>query len=238
MKGERTISIGWFSLAILVVLPVAAEGLQAATVVLMESRGDANFTIAPRMSSTDLAQGIVPTSSPGTANEPLATLTNGVFALNYGPVFPNGVTTGKYKLDLGSVLDIGQINTYSFNQSGNRGQQFLSVYGSRLAMDPGFNPVTWTLIGSVDTRGLVTGNYNGTSIQDSTGFLGSYRWLLWSVSPISGAAGGENTSFQEFDVVAGQGVSSTADIPEPATLALLGLAASGLGGYIRRRRTA
>jgi len=28
------------------------------------------------------------------------------------------------------------------------------------------------------------------------------------------------------------------DIPEPATMALLGLAACGLGGYIRRRRTA
>ena len=28
------------------------------------------------------------------------------------------------------------------------------------------------------------------------------------------------------------------NVPEPATMALLGLAATGLGGYIRRRKTA
>ena len=37
---------------------------------------------------------------------------------------------------------------------------------------------------------------------------------------------------------AGLAGSQPGDIPEPATLALLGLAATGLGGYIRRRRTA
>jgi hypothetical protein len=32
--------------------------------------------------------------------------------------------------------------------------------------------------------------------------LGSYRWLVWAVAPATDNAGGENTAFQEFQVIA------------------------------------
>ena len=40
------------------------------------------------------------------------------------------------------------------------------------------------------------------------------------------------------DVIGLGGTDGGEDIPEPATMALLGLAACGLGGYVRRRRKA
>ena len=41
----------------------------------------------------------------------------------------------------------------------------------------------------------------------------------------------EESLVELFERIAPEG-----DVPEPATMALLGLAACGLGGYVRRRR--
>ena len=53
-------------------------------------------------------------------------------------------------------------------------------------------------------------------------YLGAYAW--GSGTPINGIE------------VSAPVTGSQDDIPEPATLALVGLAACGLGGYVRRRR--
>jgi len=44
--------------------------------------------------------------------------------------------------------------------------------------------------------------YEATSIRRSTGKpLGSYRWLVWAVSPTNGEIGGQNTAFGELQVI-------------------------------------
>lgn len=164
--------------------------------VTVESRGDLNFEKIAKVSSTDLAQGRNVIANQHTANEPLATLTDGKIADNYGPVFPNGAAGCMYAIDLGESKNIAQINTYSFAQ-GSRGHQKFALYGSNAA-DPGWDVPdsgTFTLIAEVDTTHGPSGKYEATSV---TG--GKFRWLVWAVEPINERPG-EYTTFQEFDVV-------------------------------------
>ncbi|MCY3017907.1 MAG: PDZ domain-containing protein [Planctomycetota bacterium] len=143
--------------------------------------------------------------APGTMNEPVAVLTDGKLGKNYGPVFGNGCADGMYKLDLGAAKSVAQVNTFSYNQNGNRGRQRFVLYGSNAAADPGWNvedPRVFTPLADVDTRKPPTADFVATSIRQSDGKpLGSYRWLIWAIAPVTTNAGGENTSFQEFQVL-------------------------------------
>jgi membrane-associated protease RseP (regulator of RpoE activity) len=145
------------------------------------------------------------TSQPATNNEPLTTLFDGKLANNYGPVFSNGVEGGLYKVDLGRSLEIKSINTWSFQQNGNRGPQHFRLYGSKSESDPGWNladPELFVPIAEVDSTSLVTAAkpFQATSVRSSSNQpLGTYRWLIWqaeSITPI-----GENSAFQEMQVI-------------------------------------
>ncbi|WP_052572733.1 right-handed parallel beta-helix repeat-containing protein [Haloferula sp. BvORR071] len=135
---------------------------------------------------------------PATANEPVSNLTDGKLAANYGPVFRNGVT-GLYKLDLGSLANLSAVNTWSFNQGGNRAPQCFTLYGSAAESDPGWNPESFTAIGSIDTRSAPSPPFLTTSLRAPNGeSLGKFRWILWAPLPLNPT--GENTAFQEFAV--------------------------------------
>jgi hypothetical protein len=142
---------------------------------------------------------------PGTHNEPVSVLTDGKITRNYGPVFGNGVVKGAYKLDLGSTKAIGQVNTFSYNEGGARGRQKFVLYGSGAATDPGWDVEDarrFTPISDLDTRQTPPADFIATSIRQSDGKpLGSFRWLVWAISPVTPVAGGENTAFQEFQVL-------------------------------------
>ncbi len=126
--------------------------------------------------------------------------------------FNAGTIGGRFRMDLGTAIEIAQINTYSWHPN-TRGPQVYKLYASD-GSDPKFNasptgsidPVTcgWKLIAVVDTRprqGLGGGQY-GVSITDSAGSLGKFRYLLFHCVATEADDDWGNTFYSEVDVIA------------------------------------
>jgi hypothetical protein len=112
-----------------------------------------------------------------------------------------------YKLDLTNPTGISRINT--FTSSGrNRAKQNFVLYGSNAATDPGWNvadAAVFTPIVAVDTRKMEPKEYVATSVRRSDGKpLGTFRRLVWTVFPVTGEIGGENSAYQELQVIQGK----------------------------------
>lgn len=139
------------------------------------------------------------TTSEAVGNHPLPVLADGLLASEYGPVFPNGVRLGSYKLDLGAVKPVTAINSWSFNQNGNRGRQRVTIYGSDAPADPGWNLAKFTPLGSLDTASLTAEPFTAASLRaPSGGTLGRFRWIVWQTAPVTDID--ENTAWQELSV--------------------------------------
>ena len=126
--------------------------------------------------------------------------------------FAAGSMGGRLRIDLDSVIEVRQINTYSWHPN-TRGPQLYKLYAAD-GHDPGFkadpkrpvDPATcgWKLIATVSTRpdkGDEGGQY-GVSITDLRGALGKYRYLLFDVYPTELSDDWGNTFYSEIDVVA------------------------------------
>jgi hypothetical protein len=165
--------------------------------VVTEVAQNAEFKTVPLSSASAVAPAKVTAGGAPTNNDPIECLVDGKIANGFGPVFANG-DCGMYKLDLGAVTSIAQVNTYS--RGGERGRQNFVLYGSSAAADPGWNVADaklFTPVIAVDAR--QDAEYKATSIRFSAGKpLGSYRWLVWAVFPINDS---ENTAFQELQVI-------------------------------------
>ena len=247
MRNEWTRYLASAARALPILVLVAGAPASAAIMVISERDGDADgletngtfvFDTVPSNSSTDLANGILPTLVGALNNSSsLANLTNGPAQLalanniSESTVANNGASP-RFIIDLGSVKAVKEFNTYSAH-SGERAAQKYTLYVATGA-EPGFNaaPVTavdpttvgWTLLADVDTTPLgVTGNaQHGVSVRDSTGKLGDYRYFMMAVLPV-GTLATARTNYGEADVVA---------VPEPS-VALIGLL--GLPALARRR---
>ena len=125
--------------------------------------------------------------------------------------FHDGSDGGRFLFDLGSAVEIVEVNSYSWHPD-TRAPQVYSLYASD-GTDPHFNPEPdantdpatcgWKLIATVDARpkqGDSGGQY-GVSITDSGGSLGRFRYLLFDSIPSEDDDPWGNTFFSEINVI-------------------------------------
>ena len=123
-----------------------------------------------------------------------------------------GTGGGRFQMDLGSPIEIAQVNTYSWHPN-TRGPQVYRLWASDGAA-ANFNPAPktnvdlaasgWKLITVVDTRAKEgeDGGQFGVSITDARGSLGKFRYLLFDCYVTETADEFGNTFYSEIDVVA------------------------------------
>jgi hypothetical protein len=126
--------------------------------------------------------------------------------------FDQGTAGGRLLMDLGSAIEIKQINTYSWHPN-TRGPQVYKLYVSdgtgkdfkaepKAGMDPA--KVGWKLLAKVDTRpkGEDMGGQYGVSHSDSAaGSIGKYRYLLFDMSRTEDDDPFGNTFYSEITVI-------------------------------------
>ncbi len=123
--------------------------------------------------------------------------------------FASGSGGGRVRMDFGGVIEIKQVNTYSWHPSTGALQVYL-LYASDGA-EIGFNsepdantdPIScgWKLITTVDTRKRGDGGQYGVSISDARGSLGKYRYLLFGFVATETDDDAGNTFYSEIDVI-------------------------------------
>jgi Peptidase of plants and bacteria len=158
-----------------------------------------NGEIDPNSGGLDtLHDGEVPTE----ADQPLANF-----------FFNAGTDGGRLLVDLGKVIEIKEVNTYSWHPN-TRGPQVYELYasdGSASNFNPqpkrGADPKScgWKLIASIDTRPKDDndngGGQYGVSIADTAGAIGNYRYLLFDMSDTEEDDNFGNTFYSEIDVI-------------------------------------
>ena len=125
--------------------------------------------------------------------------------------FTAGSSGGRFRFDFGRVIDMAQVNSYSWHPN-SRGPQVYKLYGSD-GSDPKFNadpnrqvdPTTvgWRLLATVNTPatyGAEGGQY-AVGISDPSGSLGKYRHLMFDCFVTETNDDWGNTFYSEIDVV-------------------------------------
>ncbi len=137
--------------------------------------------------------------------------------------FRPGADGGRMAVDLGSVISVKQVNTYSWH-AGARGPQVYKLYAAS-GDEAGFNATPkrgvapescgWKLLARVDTRpqGSDGGGQYAVGITDGAAeTLGKYRYLLFDISRTEDHDGFGNTFFSEIDVIDANGPAPTSSV--------------------------
>lgn len=127
--------------------------------------------------------------------------------------FAAGSEGDRLAIDLGKLVEITQVNSYSWHTSG-RGPQVYILFASD-GKSADFNAAPkrdtppdkcgWKQLAKVDTRPQKpqeSGGQYGVSVYDPKGPLGSYRYLLMDVAQTDSKDPFGHTFFSEIDVVA------------------------------------
>ncbi len=187
-------------------VPSQNDAATKATFTLMDGRRDSNGGDLAR-----LQDGRLPTEN----DQP---------AENF--FFNAGTDGGRLLVDLGNMIDIKQVNTYSWHP-GPRGPQVYDLYASAGNTDGfdrqpkrGIDPQKggWKQIARIDTRSKdsAEGGQYGVSISDSSGVIGKYRYLLFDIRRTEETDPFGNTFFSEIDVV-DSGTPPVAAVPATQT---------------------
>ncbi|MCY2954860.1 MAG: redoxin domain-containing protein, partial [Planctomycetota bacterium] len=166
---------------------------------------------AGQRASFSIVDGKVSTLSggPGKLNDGIGPLGSDDPQSNF--FFEIGTLEGRLKADLGKLMPVAQINTYSWH-AGARGPQLYRVYcsdGTAANFDPepkiGIAPANcgWTPIAEVDTRppGGGTGGQYGVSIRAADGAISNCRYLLFIMFVTETKDRIGHTFYSEIDVV-------------------------------------
>jgi hypothetical protein len=140
--------------------------------------------------------------------------------------FNAGTDGGRILIDLGSAINVKQVNTYSWHTDSRAPQVYVLYAAAGTEKDfnakPGkdVDPVKagWKVVANVDTRpksGDSGGQY-GVSISGAAGALGKYRYLLIAAVKTEDDDGFGNTFFSEVNVIDADAKPSTAPASEPA----------------------
>jgi Domain of Unknown Function (DUF1080)/Peptidase of plants and bacteria len=204
---------------------VVAPGLHAETKVVFEhngndqANGEFRFKTVPPPSKSDAATNAkfsLPVGEADGNGGGLENLHDGKLPTEADEpeenfFFNAGTPGGRILIDLGTVTEVKQVNSYSWHP-GTRGPQVYKLYASdgtaegfQVRPSRGTDPekTGWKFVAQVDTRpkeGEAGGQY-GVSICDSEGALGKYRYLLLDVSATETEDAFGNTFFSEIDVV-------------------------------------
>jgi hypothetical protein len=171
--------------------PVANDAARNAKLTLIDGELDPN--------SADLSA-LTDGRLPGDEDDPGANV-----------FFNSGSSGGRFRMDLGSAIDIAQINSYSWHPN-SRGPQLYKLYaadGSEPGLDlnpkRGVDPATigWKFITTVNTlpqQGEDGGQY-AASVRNPNGSLGKYRHLLFDCYVTELYDNRGNTFYSEIDVI-------------------------------------
>ena len=131
--------------------------------------------------------------------------------------FQGGRGGGRLLADLGRVVSVREVNTYSWH-TGTRGRRSIRCRpqkGVGRAPKRGFDPEAegWRRLARVDTRLAEDdgGGQCGVSVCRPSGILGSFRHILFDMEPTERSDPFGNTFYSEIDVVDTEGPVPTSD---------------------------